>query len=48
MTRSCQIAQNARYTLVSFPEGYLRPVSQWNNGAQARFKEQKFAHINKK
>lgn len=26
--------------------GYLRPISQWNDGARARYNEQKFAHFN--
>jgi ribonucleoside-triphosphate reductase (formate) len=26
--------------------GYLRPVSQWNDGKQAEFKERKTANLN--
>lgn len=26
--------------------GYLRPLKQWNDGAQAQFKSRKFANIN--
>jgi ribonucleoside-triphosphate reductase (formate) len=27
--------------------GYLRPVSQWNDGKQAEFEERNVSHLNK-
>jgi anaerobic ribonucleoside-triphosphate reductase len=41
------LAQNVRYTHGRVV-GYLRPVSQWNDGKQAEYKERKVTHLNEK